>query len=168
MSRLADLRIEGGGWDGIADAEDLAEAACSAALAGAEIDPSGYAIGVLLTDDAEVASLNERFRGRASATNVLSWPAFPLAPRSGGAPPPAPPAPGPEGLSLGDVALAGETVRREADESGLAFRDHAAHLIVHGVLHLLGYDHERDADATLMEDVERRALGRIGVANPYA
>jgi probable rRNA maturation factor len=168
MSRLADLRIEGGGWDRLDAADALTEAACAAALAEAAVAPAGYAIGVLLTDDAEVAALNERFRGRAKPTNVLSWPAFALAPVAEGEAPPAPPPPGPEGLSLGDLALAGETVRREADESGLAFRDHAAHLIVHGVLHLLGYDHERDADAALMEAAERRALGRLGVADPYA
>jgi probable rRNA maturation factor len=164
---LVETLVERGDWSALGDAADLAERAATAALSEAGVAPEGRENSLLLTDDDAVADLNRRFRGKDGPTNVLSWPAFDLAPDEPGATPPEPPC-GPDGMSpLGDVALAAETVAREAAERSLAIRDHVAHLIVHGVLHLLGYDHEGEADAETMERLERRALARIGVADPY-
>ena len=108
-------------------------------------------VAVLLTHDAAVRDLNARFRGKDQPTNVLSFPA---------------PA-NPEGL-LGDVAVAYETCAREAAEQGKSLADHLQHLVAHGVLHLVGYDHDVDADAEIMEALERRVLAALGVADPYA
>lgn len=157
---------EAGDWSAL-DAEAVAAAALGAAAAEAGLDLSGYELALLLTDDAGIARLNAGFRGRSAATNVLSWPALPLAPAAPGAPPPPPPAPARPPAPLGDLALAAETVTREAASRHLALEAHVSHLIIHGVLHLLGYDHEDEADAERMEAVERRALARIGVADPY-
>jgi probable rRNA maturation factor len=164
-----DLRIAAGDWSALADPAALAARAAGAACAELGFEGRGYEISVLLTDDAEIAGLNEAYRGKGAPTNVLSWPAFPLAPGPDGRPPP-PPRPGGEGAEtpLGDVALAAETVAAEAAARGLDLADHATHLIVHAFLHLLGYDHGTEAEAEAMEGVERRALARIGVADPYA
>lgn len=163
-----DLRIAAGDWRGLGDVAALAQQAAAAALAEAGLADHAAEISLLLTDDAEIGALNAQFRGKPQPTNVLSWPAFPLAPPAPGVPPPAPPRLPGQAVPLGDIALAQETVAREADEHRLAFADHATHLIVHGVFHLLGYDHGTDADAALMEGAERRALARLGVADPYA
>ena len=105
---------------------------------------------MLLADDARLRDLNRAFRGKDQPTNVLS---FPAPPHMG---------------MLGDVALAFETCAREAQEQGKSFRDHAAHLILHGVLHLHGLDHEHgEAEAERMEALERRILAEIGIADPY-
>jgi probable rRNA maturation factor len=109
---------------------------------------------VLLCDDAAIAELNARWRGHDHATNVLSFPAPPVA----GAVP----------AQLGDIAVAYETAAREGREQGKELADHLAHLVVHGFLHLLGYDHHEDAEAEHMERLERDILGRIGIADPYA
>ncbi len=164
---LAECVIEAEGWPDPETLEPLAERAARAALREAGISAEGRAIALLFTDDAAMAALNARFRGREGATNVLSWPAHALAPEAPGRAPAPPPDPIHDG-ALGDVALACETVAREAQLRDLALEAHLAHLIVHGVLHLLGYDHVEDADAALMEAVERRALARIGVRDPYS
>ena len=96
-------------------------------------------------------------------TNVLSWPAF-----AGGAPEEPPGLPGEGPLFLGDLALAYETCLREAEAAGVPLADHVAHLVVHGVLHLLGHDHADDAEAEAMEDLETKVLASLGVANPYS
>jgi probable rRNA maturation factor len=162
------LRIGAGDWSALPDPAELAARAAAAALDEAGLGGLDAEISLLLTDDAEIAALNGQFRGKAAPTNVLSWPGFPLAPPEPGARPPAPPARPGETVPLGDIAMAAETLMREAHQQNLAFGDHAAHLLVHGVLHLLGYDHGNDADAELMEGIERRALARLGVADPYA
>jgi probable rRNA maturation factor len=110
---------------------------------------------VVFTDDARVRVLNARYRGKDSSTNVLSFPA-PAAIK------------GRLGPMLGDVVLAAETVAREAVEQGLALDAHLTHLLVHGFLHLAGYDHEDEAEATVMETLETAILGRLGIADPYA
>jgi probable rRNA maturation factor len=124
-------------------------------------------VSLLLTTDAAIAELNAQFRGQAKPTNVLSWPAFALAPPRPGERPQLPQARPGDVMPIGDIALASETVAAEAQAANLAFADHATHLIVHGVLHLLGFDHEHDADAEVMEGIERLALARLGVADPY-
>ncbi|MEL6574366.1 MAG: rRNA maturation RNase YbeY [Pseudomonadota bacterium] len=163
--RIVDLVIEAPAWgDALPDLPAIAEAAAEAALLAAGQATIGQEIAVLACDDARIASLNADFRSKPAATNVLSWPAHPLAPPAPGAHPPAPPAPGP----LGDVAIALETCLAEAKAAGLPLKDHVLHLILHGCLHLLGYDHQTEADAALMEDMERRQLARLGIADPYS
>jgi probable rRNA maturation factor len=109
---------------------------------------------VVLTDDAAQRALNREWRGIDKPTNVLSFPQIePFGPVSG---------------LLGDVTLARETLEREAGEMGIAFPDHLTHLVVHGVLHLLGYDHIEPADALVMEPLETQILGGLGIADPYA
>jgi probable rRNA maturation factor len=131
----------------------LAEAAARAALAGG--DPG--VIGIVLADDAEQRRLNRIWRGRDAPTNVL---AFAL-----GEPDAAVPAGAP--VLLGDVVLAYETVAREAAEQGKPLADHLRHLVVHGILHLRGLDHQSDAEAAAMEAREREILMRLGVPDPY-
>lgn len=147
----------------------LAERAARAALAELGHDPAAYEISVLGCDDDRIAMLNAEFREKPAATNVLSWPARDIAPATEGAHPPAP-VPDPfagDVQELGDIAIAYDTCAREADAAGKPLVDHATHLIVHAVLHLLGYDHIRDTDATLMEAVEVRILGKLGLPDPY-
>jgi probable rRNA maturation factor len=119
-------------------------------------------VSLLLADDAAVRALNAAWRGQDRPTNVLSFPGLEV---QAGALTGALPA-GP--LLLGDVALALETVRREALEQGKPLADHTTHLIVHGVLHLLGYDHGEPAEALVMEDLERAILAGLGIGDPYA
>jgi len=120
-------------------------------------------ISIVFTDDADVAGLNSQFRGRDGATNVLSFPALseedPLASNPGAHGPP---------VLLGDVVLAFETISTEAADQGKTVADHVTHLVIHGILHLLGYDHQVDAEAQVMEQLEIRALAALGVADPYA
>ncbi|MCB1406296.1 MAG: rRNA maturation RNase YbeY [Rhodobacteraceae bacterium] len=141
----------------------------AATLAHLGHDAAGFELSVLACDDARIRTLNAQFRGKDSATNVLSWPTWDLSAEAPGALP-EPPEPGnaddPE--ALGDMALAYETCLREAAEQNKPPLDHVTHLIVHSVLHLLGYDHETDPDAELMEETERSILAQLGIADPYA
>jgi len=144
-----DVEIDDDGWTrAMPDVQSLVERAAETALAGA-----GQAgeVAVLLTDDAAVRDLNARFRGQDKPTNVLSFPA----PEN------------PEGL-LGDLALALGVMVREAAEQGKPLAHHLQHLVIHGVLHLIGYDHETDGDAERMESLERQLLAGLGVPDPYA
>jgi probable rRNA maturation factor len=122
--------------------------------AAARAAPGQGAAVVLLTDDDAVRDLNTRFRGKDCATNVLSFPA------------PADPGGG-SGGHLGDIALAFGVCEAEALAQGKSFADHVRHLLLHGLLHLLGYDHQDDAEGDVMEDLERELLARLGVADPY-
>ncbi len=108
---------------------------------------------LLLADDDTLRDLNRRFRGQDKPTNVLSFPAPPAGVGGDG--------------SLGDIAIAFETCAREAEDLNIAFRDHARHLIVHGLLHLVGCDHQADDEAERMERLETRILSALGVADPY-
>jgi probable rRNA maturation factor len=139
--------------EAIPEIEAICRATAMAALAAAA--PSReQELSVLLADDAAIRALNRDWRGKDQPTNVLSFPAG--APAAEGAP-----------LLLGDVALAYETVAREAAEQGKSLADHTRHLLVHGVLHLLGHDHEDEAEAERMEILERSILAGLGVADPY-
>lgn len=146
------------GWDEVVpDPAATCERAVAAAwdLLGAD-RPVAAEIGLALTDDAEMAALNARYRGVAAPTNVLSFASGELDD---------PPAAGP--LLLGDIVLARETLMREAGRDDRPVADHMQHLVVHGLLHLLGYDHEAADAAAVMESLEVRILGRLGVADPY-
>jgi probable rRNA maturation factor len=167
VTPLVDIAEEGGDWSEVAP-ETLAPRAAEAALRAAGIEPARASISLLFADDAAISALNGRFRGKPAPTNVLSWPAFELAAAEDGATPAPPPLTAQGRLFLGDVALAAGVVAKEAHDRNLVVGHHAAHLIVHGVLHLLGYDHVREGDAALMEAIERRALDELGIADPYA
>ncbi|AVO38152.1 rRNA maturation RNase YbeY [Pukyongiella litopenaei] len=161
-----DLTIEDDRWarPGIAM---LAVTAFAATLAHLGIDGTGCEISLLACDDDRIAALNAEFRDRSAPTNVLSWPAADLAAEAAGAAP-RPPVPDIMGeTALGDIAIAYDTCAREAEAAGKPLSDHATHLLVHGLLHLLGYDHVRDTDATLMERHETEILGRLGLDDPY-
>jgi probable rRNA maturation factor len=140
------------------EAEDIARQAVAAAASSAGIDGGTTEVSILFCDDDTIAALNGRWRGQEKPTNVLSFPALPL--QSGGVIP--------EQAPLGDIAIAYQTLVREAGASGKTAPDHLAHLVVHGFLHLVGYDHETDDEAEEMERLEREILARIGVADPYA
>ncbi len=139
----------------------IAERAAQALLAELGIAAEDCEISLLGTDDARIARLNAGFRGRDAPTNVLSWPAFEL--DSPGLLPAGEERP----VFLGDIALAYDTCAGEAQAAGLSLHDHAAHLCVHGILHLLGFDHEIDADAERMQAVEVKALASLGIPDPY-
>ena len=134
-------------------AADFGLASRKSRQSGDRLGPAELA--VVLADDRLVRSLNREYRGRDTATNVLSFAGLD-----------GPGEPGGPSL-LGDVVLARETVVREACEQGKTPADHLAHLVVHGVLHLLGYDHQTTAQAETMEDLERSVLAELGVADPY-
>jgi probable rRNA maturation factor len=162
-----DLVIEDEAWDESA-VERIAEAACFATLEELGLEPGQFAVSLLAAGDDRIAELNAAFRGKPTPTNVLSWPAEDRAAASPGEMPHLPP-PHPVGppLEIGDIALAHGVITREAVAAGVSFDDHLVHLIVHGVLHLLGFDHATDADGDLMEGIETRVLARLGIADPY-
>ena len=165
------LEAEGGDWSALGDPALLAARACAAAFAAAEVSPEGRAVSILLTDDAAVADLNRAHRGREGPTNVLSWPAHDLAPGAPGARPPAPPAPmllpGETAEEIGDLALAAGVCAAEAAAARIPLADHVTHLLLHGTLHCLGYDHISDPDAVLMERLETEAMQAMGLQDPY-
>ena len=156
-----DLDIEIDGWPGPTDWADLAEAAREAAEAVApELANQRLSASVLFTVDEEVQALNREWRMKDAPTNVLSFPMMTRGelvalPHDGG----------PE--MLGDIALAWETCSREAAEKNIPIRSHAAHLIVHGLLHLTGRDHHDAGEADAMEALEIKALASMGIDNPY-
>jgi len=161
-----DIVIEDDRWNAV-DLETLAHAAARATLGQIGLDAEAAEMTLLACDDTRIAALNEDFRGKARATNVLSWPAEERgAAAPGGDPLPA--IPGIDGmLELGDIAMAYETCAAEANAAAKPLNAHVTHLIVHGLLHLLGYDHENDPDAMLMEGLEREILGKMGYDDPY-
>ena len=162
-----DVVIEDPRWDE-AMLEHLARKAAEATLRHLDLAPEGVEIVLLACDDARIAALNADFRDKPTPTNVLSWPEWDLSPDEDGDLPEPPPAPGAEDPEpLGNIALAYETCAREAVEQGKSFDNHLTHLIVHSVLHLLGYDHIRDKDAALMEETEVLILALLGVSDPY-
>ncbi|HEU5482046.1 MAG TPA: rRNA maturation RNase YbeY [Sphingomicrobium sp.] len=152
-------------WDSSRSWEQLVRSAAEAAIAESafpKLVDSGrhLELSVRLTGDAEVRGLNAEWRGKDKPTNILSFPQLkPEQLEQAGTD-------GPE-LMLGDLVLAHGICEREAEEKAIRIEDHAAHLIVHGTLHLLGYDHHDDDSAAEMESREVRALARLGIANPY-
>jgi len=147
---------EDGDWSGFGALNEAIQQA-AAALARRVSVVSGSEASVVLGSDALVRRLNRTYRGKDAATNVLSFPFQ------------RPPGAGPEeGAYLGDVVLAAETVQLEADGRGIERKQHLQHLVVHGLLHLLGYDHDTDSEAEAMERLEVDILATIGVSDPYA
>lgn len=142
-------------WAGL-DIETISQRAAEALV---QLAPHGVKPGIvaaLFTDDATMQGLNREWRDKDKPTNVLSFPADPM-PEVPGIP-----------LPLGDLALGAEICAREAAEKGIPVENHTCHLIVHGLLHLIGYDHIDDADAQMMEDWERRILASLDIPDPYA
>ena len=158
-----DCVIEDDRWTGL-DLPALAARAEGAAMDRLGLDPAAWDVAVLACDDARIAALNADFRGKAAPTNVLSWPSEERGAQVAGE---APLPPDPADPELGDIAIAWDTCAAEAAAAGRSMTDHVTHLLVHGLLHLLGYDHERDADATLMEGLESEILGNLGLDDPY-
>ena len=153
MSLAVDLAVEDPSWTALPDLQSLVERAVAAALAEAGIVlEDDRELSCLLCDDDTIQGLNRRWRGRDEPTNVLSFPTE---------------GPGADVL-LGDIALAYGTVAREAEAEGRRVEDHVAHLVIHGTLHLLGEDHEAEAEAEAMEALETRAMARLGLPDPYA
>jgi probable rRNA maturation factor len=150
-----DVIIEHEAWHDVEDLEELTLEAIQAAIKSAQLClPDQAQVCFLFADDAAVRQLNRDFRKMDKPTNVLSFPAAPCAHKEGGTP-------------LGDVILAYETMRHEANEEGKSLKDHTLHLIIHGFLHLNGFDHETQSEAEEMENVEIKALAHLGVVNPY-
>jgi len=166
MEPLVETIIEDPRWQDFG-LEPLAERAAQAALAHLGLAAHGFQISLMGCDDPRIASLNADFRGKPTPTNVLSWPSDDRAPPPGQPPEPPDPGPADDPESLGDIAIAYDTCLREAADQAKPAADHVTHLIVHGVLHLLGYDHIHDADAHLMEALEVRILASLGLPDPY-
>ncbi|GBF59187.1 PhoH-like protein [Candidatus Phycosocius bacilliformis] len=157
VSFAAETQVDSDGWAGVFGSDIANEVQNIVTAVAGFFEPSVQSVAVLLTDDARVQALNAQWRQQDKPTNVLSFPAA-------------------ESLSdislageigLGDIALAYETCAREAAEQGKSLKHHATHLLVHGLLHLLGYDHEADDDAAEMEGLEREILASLGIADPY-
>jgi probable rRNA maturation factor len=144
-------------WQTEPEAEAIIQRAIEAAVGIADADVGEAELAVMLTDDAGIRTLNSNWRGIDKPTNVLSFPA--LQPSGGADDAP---------RMLGDIAIAYQTTRREADDEHKPFDHHLSHLAVHGFLHLIGFDHENDADAETMEALEREVLAQLGIPDPYA
>lgn len=150
----ADILVTADRWQAEPEAATLVQRAIEAAARQASAE--GAEVAIVLTDDSGIRTLNRDWRGIDKPTNVLSFPA------------PQPPAGSAQPRVLGDIAIAYETTRREAEDENKPFANHLSHLAVHGFLHLIGYDHETEADAEKMENLERRILASLGVPDPYA
>ncbi|KAB2700862.1 rRNA maturation RNase YbeY [Ochrobactrum sp. GPK 3] len=151
-----DITIEAGNWPDETTLEGLVRKSVEAAWANLGLKNADSELSVVFTDDASIQELNAEWRGKDKPTNVLSFPAFPV--KAGAQP----------GPMLGDIVIARETVEREAVEEGKPLDHHLSHLVVHGFLHLLGYDHETDEEAEEMERREREILHAIAIPDPYA
>jgi probable rRNA maturation factor len=154
LSFAIDISAESEGWTRIPDIEACVRRAAEAAMRDSEAPPSE--ISVVLSDDEHIRELNKHHRNMDKPTNVLSFPPARMKPPAG--------AP----RFLGDIVLAYETVEREAREEEKPLENHITHLVVHGVLHLLGYDHEDEEEAEMMERRERQILSALGIPDPYA
>lgn len=149
-SIVTDIAILSDLWEGLPEAESVVRRAVAAVAARPDIAvPAEAELSLALSDDATVQGLNHDYRAKDKPTNVLSFPA-------------------PHGPLLGDVIIAFETLTREAAEEQLTPADHLAHLTIHGLLHLLGYDHETEAEALRMEALETSILAGLGIRDPHA
>ena len=155
MTVRYDVAINADGWQSEHSLRMLVDRVLEATLHGLEFDDVDSELSLVFTDDANIRTINAKWRHIDKATNVLSFPAFPIQPGQ---------QPGP---ILGDIVIARETVQREAQEENKSFDDHLSHLIVHGLLHLTGYDHQNDDEAEQMESLERKILASLGISDPY-
>jgi probable rRNA maturation factor len=153
MTLRIETSVEYAGWSALDRLDALVAESLQSALeeSGDEL-VDGVEVSLLFCDDARIQELNRDFRGQDKPTNVLSFPS---------------PDPPETARFIGDIAVACQTVAREAQEQGKTLEQHCRHMIVHGFLHLLGYDHEDEAEAEAMEAMEIRILRRLGVDNPY-
>lgn len=156
-----DILIESSLWENPQGTDSeaykaLVQSCVDAVWARLKLPQKETELSLVLTDDASIRAINAEWRNKDKATNVLSFPAFDIAPGD---------APGP---MLGDIIIARETVEREAQEENKSFDQHLHHMIVHGLLHLLGYDHENDEEAEEMEGLEREILHALAIPDPYA
>lgn len=151
----ADILVTAACWEAEPEAETLVQRAIAAAARQACPSVDGAEVAIVLTDDSGIQTLNRDWRGIDKPTNVLSFPAAPV------------PGPDTQPRMLGDIAIAFEVTRREAESENKPFAHHLSHLAVHGFLHLLGYDHETDADAEIMENLERQILDDLDIPDPY-
>jgi len=151
-----DIAVNDQGWPDAGSLEKLAVKALEATITRLDMLNAASELSLVFTNDAEIRRLNAEWRHEDKATNVLSFPAFPV--KAGER----------SGPMLGDIILALETVKREAQAQGKTFNDHLSHLIVHGLLHLLGYDHENDQDAEIMERLEQEIVHTLAISDPYA
>ena len=150
-----DIFVEAGDWPAEAELTRLVDRAVAVAFAETGVKGTSE-LSIVFSDDAHIKRLNAQWRRKDKPTNVLSFPAFSFAKGS-----PLPP-------MLGDIVLAAETVSREAALEDKPLANHITHLVIHGLLHLLGHDHETEAEAEEMEAIERRALARLAIPDPYA
>ncbi len=155
---MTEVLVVADGWQSEPDAEAVIQRAIAAAAEIADADTGEAELAVMLTDDAGIRTLNNNWRGIDKPTNVLSFPALP---------PTGPAGPDDAPRMLGDIAIAFETTRSEADDEQKPFDHHLSHLAVHGFLHLIGYDHEADDDAEAMEALETEILAQLGIPDPY-
>jgi probable rRNA maturation factor len=146
-------------WQSEPEAEAVIQRAVAVAAEAVDADVGDAELAVMLTDDFGIRTLNSNWRGIDKPTNVLSFPALQ---------PTAPSRPGDAPRMLGDIAIAYETMRQEADDEQKPFDHHLSHLAVHGFLHLIGYDHEIDGEAEAMEAMEQEILAQLGIPDPYA
>jgi probable rRNA maturation factor len=145
-------------WQSESGAEAAIHRAIEMAATMVDAETFDAELAIMLTDDDGIRTLNKNWRGLDKPTNVLSFPALqPTGPRDDDAP-----------RMLGDIAIAYQTTRAEADAEHKPFENHLSHLAVHGFLHLIGYDHEKDGDADIMEELERKILAQLGIPDPYA
>jgi probable rRNA maturation factor len=156
---LTEVLVVADCWQNEPEAEAVIQRAIAAAAEVVDADVGDAELAVMLTDDSGIRTLNSNWRGIDKPTNVLSFPALqPTGPRRDDDAP----------RMLGDIAIAYETMRKEADVEQKPFDHHLSHLAVHGFLHLVGYDHEQDDDAEAMEALEQEILAQLGIPNPYA
>jgi len=156
---ITEVLVVADAWQNEPDAEAIIHRAIAVAAEMVDAHTCDAELAVMLTDDTGIRTLNNNWRGIDKPTNVLSFPA--LQPTGSSGPDDAP-------RMLGDIAIAYETTRREADDEQKPFDHHLSHLAVHVFLHLIGYDHEKDEDAETMEALERNILMQLGIADPYA
>ena len=167
---LVDLTVEDINWEqALPDLEAVCGVGAALAVHAVDLISVENTISILACSDARIQELNTDFRDKAAPTNVLSWPAYELTPSAPGKMPPAPPESPFDGPNLlGDVAIALQTCVHEAEIAGIPLKNHVTHLILHGCLHLLGFDHQTEEDAATMEGIETRALARVQISDPYA
>ncbi|MCB1380267.1 MAG: rRNA maturation RNase YbeY [Alphaproteobacteria bacterium] len=150
-----EIDVEDAGWLAIAGLEALVRDAVAATFAAVDRNDADYDVSIVFAGDDTVAALNAEWRSKARPTNVLSFPAEPM------------PVPAGEPRPLGDMILAAGVVAAEAADQHKSLPAHTTHLIIHGLLHLMGYDHETDEDAMAMESLEKRILKGLGISDPY-